>query len=291
MASQKIKVSVSDRLKEELRDYSDSSLGKWFNSANLSDTELASIDIEDIEGLLDRGLRRVAELITELGRVSEFKIQEGGLTAEDVERIIEAKIGGIIDAKLEPVVKMAAEAKAEAGHALKRSGEAKEEADHALRRTGSGDCLIGAVMDLEVREEADRRLRTEAGVEFGPYVVKNLRVGIQIINQVYDEFIEKYEKEGNSTKANALRNERLTTIKVDEISAVEMLNNDKYAGRINIVVSLDNGQHHVLQVIGYDPAAKSVHYAEDNGEGHSTGYGKIDLDETRVNSGYVFCFA
>jgi DNA-binding TFAR19-related protein (PDSD5 family) len=104
IASKKVRVSVSNRFNEELEDYSDVELGKWFKEANLTDETLMTKDQDgnytiknnDILSLFDAGTRRAAELITELGRVSEFKIPEGGLTAEDVERIIEAKLAPIV---------------------------------------------------------------------------------------------------------------------------------------------------------------------------------------------------
>ncbi|MFA5154474.1 MAG: hypothetical protein WC554_18165, partial [Clostridia bacterium] len=181
----------------------------------------------------------------------------------------------------------AATAEEKANDASKRATSAKEESAHALRRTGSDDCLIGAIMDPEVREEADRRLRIEAEVEFGPYVVKDLYTGVQIINQVYDEFIARYEKVGNYGKADVLRNEKLTAIKANKDLAVEIINNN--AGRISILAPIANNQYHVLQVIGYDLETGKIHYAEDNGDGHNTAYGEIELVKiAKINDAYVF---
>ena len=117
---------------------------------------------------------------------------------------------------------------------------------------------------------------------------------LQIIRQVYDEFITKYEQEGKQAKADALRDEKLTAIKVNEDTAIGILNKRdadkmKYAGRVSILAPLDNGQYHVLQVIDYNPETREIHYAEDNGQDHTTGYGKIDLGKiAKVHGEYVF---
>jgi len=101
----KVKVALSNRLKENGGVYSEDRLVKWFNAANLPDKKLESMDIEDVEELLDKGLRRTAEFIVKLGRVNEFIIKEGGLTAQDVREIVKEQVR----AELDPIIKQTAE--------------------------------------------------------------------------------------------------------------------------------------------------------------------------------------
>ncbi|MDD5465686.1 MAG: hypothetical protein PHP73_05050, partial [Candidatus Omnitrophica bacterium] len=214
--------------------------------------------------------------------------------------------------KIEDVKQEAGAAKQEAGAAKQEAGAAKQEAGAAKQEAmllgteitktkamaldarrhavGTGDdCLVGAVKDPNVRKEADRELRIEAGVdESVPYVVKDLYAGMKIIRQAYDKFIEKYRAEGNWKKVETLKQEKLTVVKVKEGNkAIELLS--KYSGRISIIVQKSQDLLHVYQVTGYNSETGMISYSEDNGEGHTVGYGEIALDEiTKIYGEYVF---